>query len=147
MRVVLLKDVPGVGQKGEIKTVSDGHALNFLIPRKLAEMGTPAAIAKAERAKTQAVAERRIQADLLAKNLATLDGTCIEMSGRANDKGHLFSGIHQGAIASALKKQTGIDVLPEFIVLAHPIKEVGEHTVSVRAHDIGAAFTLAVKSL
>lgn len=147
MKVVFLKDVPGVGQKNEVKNVSDGHALNFLIPRKLAERGTPHATAKAERAKSEHETKQRIQADLLAKNLAALEGVRIEVAERANEKGHLFSGIHRERIAEELKKQKGIDILPEFIVLTHPIKEVGEHAVSVMAHDQAAAVTLVVKPL
>ena len=48
MKVMLLKDVPGVGHKNEIKCVSDGHAFNMLIPRKLAVASTTSTIANAE---------------------------------------------------------------------------------------------------
>ena len=49
MKIVLLKDVAGVGQKNDVQSVSDGYALNFLIPKKLAVAGTPKAIAHAKR--------------------------------------------------------------------------------------------------
>ena len=52
MKVVLLKDIPGVGRKNEVKNVSDGYALNMLIPKKLVVPGTPASIAHAERLKS-----------------------------------------------------------------------------------------------
>lgn len=146
MKVVLLKDVPGVGRKGEVKTVSDGYGLNFLIPRRHAEMGTPAAIVKAERLKSEESVERKIQEDLLFKNLATLEGVVIEMSGKANEQGHLFARIHADAITAALKKQRGIDLLPEFLELHKPVKETGEHIISVKARDRSGRFTLVVKS-
>ena len=49
MKVILLRDTAGVGKKGDIKNVADGHALNFLLPRKFAEEATPQAIKEAER--------------------------------------------------------------------------------------------------
>ena len=58
MKVILLKDVPRIGRKFDVKDVPDGHALNFLIPRKLALRGTPDAIARIEKErKTAGVAE------------------------------------------------------------------------------------------
>ena len=145
MKIVLLKDVPGVGKKNEVKTVSDGYALNLLIPRKLAVIGTAAAIAHAERVKSEQDTERKIQEDLLFKNLSSMQGVVIEMSGKANEQGHLFASIHPEAIAAELKKQNGIDVLPEFLQLDKPVKELGEHKIPVSVHGRAGAFTLVVK--
>jgi len=92
MKVILLKDVPNVGQRFEVKVVADGFALNFLIPQKNAEVATPASLKKVAVAKAAADAERKIQADLLAKNLKDLNGKTITLSGKVNDKGHLFKG-------------------------------------------------------
>lgn len=146
MKVVLLKDVPGLGRKNEVKSVSDGHALNLLIPKKLAVMGTSAAIAHAERQKSEAEAERKIQEDLLWKNFSSLEGVVVEITGKANEQGHLFASIHADAIAAELKKQKSIDVLPESLVIEKPIKEVGEHKLSVKTRDKQGGFTLVVKA-
>lgn len=136
-----------MGRKGEVKTVSDGYALNFLIPRKLAEMGTPAAIAHAERQKSETTTESKIQADLLQKNLTALQGASLEITGKASEKGNLFSGIHAEQIAAELKKQKGIDLLPTYLVLDKPIKEVGERRIPIKVGDKTGSFTLVVKSL
>lgn len=146
MKVVLLKDVPSVGRKGEVKTVSDGHALNFLIPKKFAIVGTPAALAHAEQVKSAEEARRTVHEDLLFKNLALVHGLTMEMTGKANEQGHLFASIHPDAIAAELKKQKGIELLPEFVVLEKPIKELGEHVVTVKAHDKTGTLLLVVKS-
>ncbi len=147
MKVVLLQDVPGVGRKNEVKNVADGYALNMLFPRKLAEKGTAHAIANAEKIKGEIEAKAKIQADLLQKNLKSLEATIIEMTGKANEKGHLFSGIHKEAIVDAVKKQKGIDILPEFLELDHPLKTVGEHSISARVEDKKFSFKLIVKAL
>ena len=146
MKIVLLKDIPNVGRRGEVKTVSDGYALNFLIPRKFAELGTSAALARAERQRSGEAGEAKIQTDLLQKNLMALEGTTIEMTEKANDKGHLFAAIHTDAIAAELKRQKGIALLPKFLVLQKQIKEIGEYAIAVTAHNVTASFTLVVKS-
>ncbi len=146
MKVVLLKDVAGVGIKNDVKNVSDGYALNLLIPKKLAVAGTPSTIAHAERLKSEQAMERKVQEDLLFKNLSSIEGVKIEMSGKANDKGHLFASIHVEAIVAELKKQKGIDMLPEFLQLSKPIKEVGEHKIPVSVQGKTGGFTLVIKA-
>ncbi|PIQ68215.1 MAG: 50S ribosomal protein L9 [Candidatus Taylorbacteria bacterium CG11_big_fil_rev_8_21_14_0_20_46_11] len=146
MKIVLLKDVKGVGRKYDIKSVSDGYALNFLIPKRLAEVGTASALGRAERHKSEESATKKVHEDLLSKNIKSLEGVMVEMSGKANDKGHLFASIHGEAICKALKDQKGIDVLPEFLVLEKPVKEVGDHVIPVEVQDKKGAFTLTVKA-
>lgn len=144
MKVVLLKDIPRVGQKTDVKDVSDGYALNFLIPKGLAVAGTPREIDSAARQKSEQAAEHRIQADLLLKNLSSIEGVRIEMSGKASDKGHLFASIHADAIAAELRTQKGIAVPPESLLMDKPIKNIGEHEISVRVQEKTASFTLVV---
>ena len=146
MKIVLLKDVQGVGRRNEVKNVSDGYALNMLIPKKLAVAGTPATIAHAERLKSEQETERKIQEDLLFKNLALMQGVVIEMTGKANDQGHLFASIHPEAIVAELKRQKGLDILPEFMQLDKPVKELGEHKIAVNVRGKTGAFTLVVKA-
>ena len=146
MKIVLLKDIPGVGRKHEVKNVSDGYALNFLIPKKVAEIATANAIGRAERMKSEEGMEKKIQEDLLLKNLASLKDVVIEITGKANEKGHLFAGIHAESIVKALKAQKGIDVLPEFLALEKNIKELGEHEIPVRVQDKTGSFKLIVRT-
>ena len=147
MKIVLLKDVPSVGRKNDVKSVSDGYALNFLIPKKLAVVGTPQTMAHAERLKSEQAVERRIQADLLSKNLTSLEGVQIVLSGKASDRGHLFASVHAKDIIAALKEQKGIDLPPEFLELSQPIKSVGEHQIAVKAEGKTGSFTLIVQPL
>ena len=80
-------------------------------------------------------------------NLKELDGAKIEMTEKANEKGHLFAGIHKEQIIPEIKKQTRIDMLSEFLILEKPIKEVGEHEVTVKDADKTVKFRLVVKAL
>ncbi len=144
MKVILNHDIPKVGKKYDVKDVADGYALNFLLPKGMAETATPKAMKKLDGLKATLAVERKVQEDLLAKNLKSLDGVRLEMEEKANDKGHLFAGLHTDQIVPALKKQTGVDVLPEFILLDKPIKELGEHSIEVKVGEKSAKFTLVI---
>lgn len=144
MKVILLKDVAKLGKKYEIKEVSDGHAVNFLIPRGLVHVATNSNLKKIETQKGQDMNEKKVQSDLLLKNLHDIEGVVIEMSEKANDKGHLFAGIHKEELVPVIKEQTRLDIFPEFIVLEKPIKEVGEHEITVLVEDKTATFKLLV---
>ncbi len=146
MKVILLKNVPKVGRKYEIKNVSDGFALNFLIPQKAAEPATGPAVKRVEALRAKEVADQKIREDLLMKNLQSIQNVKIEFSEKANDKGHLFSGIHKERLVEELKAQTRLDISPEFIDLAKPLKEVGEHKVVVKVGDKSAEFTVVISA-
>lgn len=147
MKIILKKDVHNIGKKHDVKSVSDGHALNFLIPNGLAEVATPVLIKNAEVLKASEVTQKKVQEDLLAKNLKAIGAIKIEITEKTNEKGHLFSGIHKEKISEEVKKQTGLDIIPEFITLPKPLKEVGEHKVSVTVADKTAQFIVTVKAL
>jgi len=147
MKVILLKDAPKVGKKYDVKNVSDGYALNLLIPQGLAEVATPAAMKKMEKLKSEDTAHKKVQEDLLLMNLKAVEGTMLEITEKANDKGHLFAGIHKAEISERMKNDKHIDLLPDFIVLDKPIKEVGEYKVEIRVQDKKAILKLVIKAL
>lgn len=146
MKIVMLKDVKGVGKKHEIKIVADGFALNSLIPRGVAEVATAQALARVEMIKKEEAAQNKIHADLLAKNLKSIHDAVVSVTVDANEKGHLFAGLHAAEIAPLIKEQTRIDVLPEFIQLEKPIKEVGTHKIDIKVQGKSATFTFEVKA-
>lgn len=146
MKVILLKDVTKVGKRFDVKEVNSGHALNFLIPRGMAVAGTTEALKKIEIQKAKEAGERKVQEELLAKNIKELEQVTIKVIGKANAKGHLFAGLHKEDIARELANQARIQVDPAFITLEHPIKEVGEHKIEVKTEKKSAKFTLVVKA-
>ncbi|MFC1720866.1 50S ribosomal protein L9 [Patescibacteria group bacterium] len=145
MKVVLLQTVPKVGKQYEVKEVSRGFAQNFLFPQKLAEIATEKAMKAIEKKKQNSDAEAKIHEDLLIKNIVDMSGVTIVMQEKANEKGHLFAGVHKDEIVPEIKKQTQLDIDPESIQLEEPIKELGEHEIEVSAHGKSAKFTLKVE--
>ena len=91
--------------------------------------------------------QKKVQENLLMKNVGELGGVVITLKEKANEKGHLFAGIHSAELVDALKKQTRIDIEPEHIILEKPIREVGEFTIPVKIHDKKGEFKLIIESL
>lgn len=147
MRVIFLQDVARVGKRHDIKEVNSGYAMNFLIPRKLAELATPKAIAELEKRKQNIAIEREVQEDLLMKNLEEIKGKIIIIKVKADEKGHLFSKIHTKDIVEEMKRQNHADISEEFIVLEKPIKEVGEFEIPIEIKGKKSSFKLMVERI
>ena len=133
MKIILLKDVAKIGRKFDVKDVSDGHALNFLIPQGSAKLATKEALKKIEALKAELEAERKIQEDLLAKSLHEIEDKLVTIKAKANNKGHLFAALHASDVAEAIKQSTGADVPSEFIVMDHNIKQAGDYKIEIKA--------------
>ena len=147
MKIILLKDVPKVGQRYDIKDVSDGFALNMLLPKGLAQRATPDAIKKIEAQRANDLTQRKIEENLLVKNLELLKNTTVTIREKANEKGHLFAGITKESLVSEIEKVSRIKISPEFIVLDKPIKEVGTHKVEIMIGDKRGEFVVNIESL
>lgn len=145
MKVILLQDVPKIGRKYDVKEVSNGYGRNFLLAQGLAEIATEKAINGVAKQKAQHSEERKIQEDLLMKNLEDLNDVTIVMQEKANELGHLFAGIHKEEIIPVIKEQTHLDMDADHIVLEHPIKELGDHNIDVEVGDKKVTFKLTVE--
>jgi large subunit ribosomal protein L9 len=132
MKIILLQDVPNVGRKYDVKNVSDGYARNFLIPQKLAKLATPKAIKAIEVEKKRLEEEKKIQENILQKNLDGLKDLKIVFDAKNNEKGHLFASIHSQGISKILKEQHHLDIPAEMIILDKPIKEIGQYKIKVK---------------
>src|SRR3989338_9386507 len=105
MKVILLKDVRGVGLHGEIKNVADGYAINGLFPKKLAEAATAEKIADVEAKRVAHEAEIQKEAEQLDNKVAALRGKTITISSRATEKGGLFKAVQEKEIGRASRRE------------------------------------------
>jgi large subunit ribosomal protein L9 len=134
MRVVLHADVDGVGTKGEVVEVADGHARNLLLPAGLAVKATGGAEGQAEgmrRRRAIKDASDRAGAEEIAKVLVP---TTVTVTAKAGTEGRLFGSVGTTEIAEAIETQTGIVIDRRRLVLDEPIKETGEHQLTARLH-------------
>jgi len=132
MKVIMTKDVKGVGQRDALKEVSDGYALNFLIPQGLAVQATPEKI-KAHEAhkKVQAAehAELEKQWEALA---ARLEGVSITVLAKANNNNQLYEKLSPDFIVAGIRQELSVDIPPDALVFNAPIKAIGESTIGIR---------------
>ncbi|HEX7133381.1 MAG TPA: 50S ribosomal protein L9 [Iamia sp.] len=134
MRVVLHADVEGVGTKGEVVDVADGHARNLLLPAGLAVKATSGSESQAEgmrRRRAVKDASDRAGAEEIAKVLVP---TTVTVTAKAGAEGRLFGSIGTAEVAQAIEIQTGIVIDKRRLVLDEPIKETGEHQLTARLH-------------
>ncbi|HEX2062943.1 MAG TPA: 50S ribosomal protein L9 [Acidimicrobiales bacterium] len=134
MEVLLRADVEGVGKKGEILTVSDGFARNFLIPKGRAIKATPGVHAQAEamrRSRDVKDAREREGAEAVARALVP---KIIRIEARAGTEGRLFGSVTAADVADAVAAQTGIELDRRRVRIDDPIRTLGSHEVPVRLH-------------
>ncbi len=134
MRVILTKDVPDLGAKGEILDVAAGYARNYLLPQSLALKATAGTVRQAE-----AMRRSRIEAERKAREVAeelaeSLVGSRVVVAARAGDEGRLFGSVGVADVREAIKKFTGVEVEQEIVNIEVPIREIGLHEVSLRPH-------------
>ena len=146
MKVILLEDVKSLGKKGDICDVSDGYARNFIIPKKKGVEATPDNLnnLKLKNANDAKVAKENLEnAQALAAQLADKAVVIRVMVGEG---GKLFGAIASKEIAAAVLDQTGLEVDKKKIVLADPIKALGDHKVKVKLHkDVTASLLVKVE--
>jgi len=143
MKLILQENIEHLGQIGDIVKVAPGYARNYLLPKGLAIEATEKNAKALDHAKRQ-LAYKKNKALEAAKNLvAKLEALTIELTHQAGEEGKLFGSVTNMEIAAFLK-DNGFDVDRKKIVLAEPIKQLGEYTVPVKIHPEIAA-TLKVK--
>ena len=134
MKVILLQDVKAQGKKGEMITVSDGYARNFLLPRKLAVEATVDAVNSKKNADEAAAfhAAEDKKAALALK--AKLEEMPVKIRAKAGSAGRLFGSVTTKEVSEALKAQYGVDLPKTRLELGEPIKSFGTYQVKAKLY-------------
>ena len=133
MKVILIDEIRGLGGRGEVVTVKDGYARNFLIPKKLAQEATAGNLKAVEQMKKKWALMAQEEKNAAQKAAESVSGTKIEIRKRVGEGGTLFGSVTAADIADALAAK-GVDVDKRRIEIEHPIKTAGSHEVEVRLH-------------
>ncbi len=134
MDLILRNDVPGVGQRGDLITVADGYARNYLLPKSLAFVATEGALAQAEamrRKREVANASARAAAEQVA---STIVGRTITVTGRTASGDRLFGSVGAEEVVAAITEQTGLEIDPTRLQFEEPIRSIGVHQVHAKLH-------------
>lgn len=144
MKLILTKDVRGLGRAGDIREVSDGYARNFLIPRNLALSATSGLLAKAQKEQTELqekIAKQQREMETLKNKLA---GKIFTLQAKTSGT-TLFAALHESDIIKAIARKTQVTLNPEQVRINDPIKSLGTFEITLKlAQDLSTKIKLNV---
>ena len=143
-QAILLQDVESLGERGQAIDVAPGYLRNFLIPRKLAQPATPAALEEAQRRLEAAekAEERRRERETQAAGL--LGKTVLTIHQRAGEDGKLFGSVGAREIVDALVEARDLRIDKRQVRLEQPLREIGTFMVEIELAD---GTTASVKTI
>lgn len=146
MKVLLTKDVKGVGKSGEIKEVADGYGKNFLIGKGLALAATHEVLKKYESDQKKKAAHDAAEIERLNGIKAQLADIKVMITKKLGNTGHLFGSVTKEEIADALVAQHGIEIDKKELDAKHGIKTTGLHELDLKlGHGIHAKLHVEIK--
>lgn len=132
MKVVFVQDVASLAKAGDVKNVADGYARNYLFPKKLAVLATPAELKRAQVLREAATRRREHteqEAEALAEELKELT---VTFKVRAGAKEKIYGSVTSADIAKEIQSVSGHEIDRHIIELESPIRELGSHQVTLR---------------
>ncbi len=131
MKVILQKDIPGTGKKGDVKDLAEGYVQNYLLPAGLVRAATTIALKERDQGLKKSEKKEEKELKEAQKIAARIDGAMVEVKGKGSNNGTLYAGITPDTIAKALYKHYGAKVAASQVRLKGPLKTVGDHLVSI----------------
>jgi large subunit ribosomal protein L9 len=133
MQIILQEDVDKLGHRGQLVEVAEGYARNYLLPRKYAIEATPGNLKRLDKMRATFAKKEAVEKDDAQKLAELLAAVSLEFSRRTGDEDRLFGSVTSGDIVDALEVK-GFKIDKKKIVLAEPIKALGEFEVPVKLH-------------
>ena len=145
MKVILSKDVDKLGSKGDVVSVADGYARNYLVPKGMAMLASKGALRQAEQMKRAREESERRRKEEAAGKVARLASSPVYISARAGEEGRLFGSVTNGDVARAVLDQLEEDIDRRNVLLEEPIRSLGTFSVEVKLHEeVNALVTVEV---
>ena len=133
MQIILQEDVEKLGNRGELVEVAEGYARNFLLPRKLGLEATAGNLKRLERMRAHFAKKEATEKDAAQKQGEQLAAVSLEFTRKTGENDQLFGSVTSLDVAEALAGK-GFEIDRKKIVLAEPIKVMGEYEVPVKLH-------------
>lgn len=134
MKVILKQAVPKLGKEGQVVTVKDGYARNFLFPQHMATVADKKQLQVLERQQAKVAAEleqTRAEAQIVGEKL---NGQALKIETKSGPDGRLFGAITSQDIVDAIKKEFKVELDKKAVLLLRPIKRVGKYDVEINIH-------------
>jgi len=144
MKVLMLKDVPLIGNKGQIKEVKQGYALNYLIPNKLAVLEDQKVVNNFNTQEKAKKDKELIHEELIKKTISEISGREVVIQAKKNDKGKLFKAIHADDIVLAFQKEHNLKIDKNWLPKNLSLKEVGDSKIEINFHNAKAVCVVKI---
>lgn len=133
MKVILLDDIERLGKKGEVVTVKEGYARNYLIPNKKASPATGGNMKVLEALKKKEAAETAKQVEAARALANRISNLSLTISAQAGEEEKLFGSVTPDTVSDALRDE-GITIDKRDVLIEDPIKKLGVYQVAVKVH-------------
>lgn len=144
MQVILRSDVTGLGLRGDIVDVADGHARNFLFPKGKAIKASPGAIEQATKMRASRDARNHEAREAATAVASKLVPQTITITAKASSEGKLFGSVSASDVVEAIQAQTSIELDRKEIEIGS-VRTTGSHTATASLHsDVSFPITLEV---
>lgn len=134
MKVILLKDIKGLGKEGDLVTAKDGYSRNYLFPKSLAIEATPGNLKKWEDKKNQVEEKKKEEQNEALALKEKIEKITVQIKAKGGTGGRLFGSITSTDIANALNKQHKVEIDKRKIDLKDTIKATGTTEVDVKLY-------------
>lgn len=132
MKIILTKDTPGYGKKGEVKEAADGYAKNFLIAKGFAQMATPQIIAKVQNEQHQADEKQKRHEGRLRTVQKELGGKKLQFALKGGAGGQVFGSVHEQDVIARVKEKFDLEIEKKQIVLPKGMHRTGEYPFEIK---------------
>ena len=132
MKVILQTDVKGMGKRGDIVNASDGHARNYLIPKKLAIPADKQNLNELSAKKSSEAHKKELEKEQAIKIKENIEKKLLTLKTKAGENGKTFGSITSKEISESIEKEFGEKIDKKKIIIQSPIKAVGGYTVDLK---------------
>lgn len=133
MKVILTEDIDRLGKIGDVVTVKEGFARNFLIPKNKARPATPGNMKALESVRKKEASEAAKQVEAARALASRISNISLTISVQAGDEEKLFGSVTADTVSDSLKEE-GIEIDKKDIVIEEPIKKLGVYQVTIKVH-------------
>jgi large subunit ribosomal protein L9 len=145
VKVILANDVEKLGRKGDVVSVADGYARNYLVPKGLALVATKGSLRQAEMMTRARREKEQRDKEAAAARVSSLGASPVYISARAGEGGRLFGSVTKSDVARAIEEQLGEAVDRHLVRLEDPIRSLGTHQIEIHLHEeVNALVTVEV---
>jgi len=146
MKIILLKNLKGKGEKGDIINVPDGYAQNSLLPHGIAKAATVSEVNKMKQAEKTEQLKLVKDKDHAFRLLDIMSGKNISINEKLNEKGSLYHSIGLKEVIIAIHEQLAITVPENMFTEKYALKQSGNYQLELASHNRKATFNLSIES-